>query len=155
MRTIQTSWLARIAEPEFIVSTTSLESLRIVSGTPRVALTMAMVVAVIAARWLVVSPAILPRPGGPAVAAAGPFRHAAPRRVPVSAVLRRGHDAGQCRRGRGRADQRLPASKTQIMPPCGTSGSMPMSSFASRFCMRCASTPQPACTAMYCLLSTS
>src|SRR5439155_19580534 len=52
-----------------------------------------------------------------------------------------------------RADYRLTA-KTQITPPCGTSVLEPRMS-SSAPCMRCASTPQPDCTATYCLPSTA
>src|SRR5580692_6582088 len=40
---------------------------------------------------------------------------------------------------------------TQIAPPSGTSGKLPGEAALRRLCMPCASTPQPDCTAMYCL----
>src|SRR5205814_5677000 len=52
-----------------------------------------------------------------------------------------------------RGDYRLTA-KTQITPPCGTSVLEPRMS-SSAPCMRCASTPQPDCTATYCTPSTA
>src|SRR4029453_8954730 len=45
-------------------------------------------------------------------------------------------------------------ANTQITPPCGTSVFAPRIS-SSEFCIRCASTPQPDCTAMYCTPSTA
>src|SRR5262249_41747739 len=44
------------------------------------------------------------------------------------------------------------SAKTQITPPCGTSVFVPRA-VSMRACMRCASTPQPDCTATYCLPS--
>ncbi len=49
----------------------------------------------------------------------------------------------------------LLSANTQITPPCGTLFSKPATLPASASWMRCASTPQPDCTAMYCVPSTS
>jgi uncharacterized protein DUF1194 len=46
-------------------------------------------------------------------------------------------------------------AKTQTEPPCGTLLLTPTLSLVSPSWMRCASTPQPDCTAMYCVPSTS
>lgn len=46
-------------------------------------------------------------------------------------------------------------AKTHTTPPCGTLFSKPGTLPANASWMRCASTPQPDCTAMYCVPSTS
>src|SRR5262245_43743984 len=45
-------------------------------------------------------------------------------------------------------------ANTQTVPPCGTSGYLPGNSRFMRLCILAGSTPQPDCTAMYCLPST-
>src|SRR5262245_66468652 len=45
-------------------------------------------------------------------------------------------------------------ANTQIEPPCGTSGYLPGKIRFMRDCIFAGSTPQPDCTAMYCLPST-
>src|SRR5258708_24976397 len=42
-----------------------------------------------------------------------------------------------------------------MAPPCGTSGYFPGNNRFSPLCIRAASTPQPDCTAIYCVPSTS
>src|SRR5215510_1600546 len=42
-------------------------------------------------------------------------------------------------------------ANTQMLPPCGTSGYCPGNSRFMRDCILAGSTPQPDCTAMYCL----
>src|ERR1700680_3347608 len=60
---------------------------------------------------------------------------------------------GWYRRRVGRVSLYFTAN-TQIAPPSGTSGYLPGTSTFSRACIPRASTPQPDCTAMYCLPAT-
>src|SRR5262245_30079921 len=66
------------------------------------------------------------------------------------------------RKGRRECTRRPPlassihhfTANTQTVPPCGTSGYLPGNSRFMRLCILAGSTPQPDCTAMYCLPST-
>src|ERR1700730_10479432 len=51
----------------------------------------------------------------------------------------------------GRLNGAHSTPNTQIAPPSGTSGKFPGDAALRTLCMTRASTPQPACTAMYCL----
>src|SRR5262249_47335127 len=70
----------------------------------------------------------------------------------------------ECGKGPGRARARAPidlqpslyfTAKTQMAPPCGTSGYFPGKIRFMRVCIFAGSTPQPDWTAIYCLPSTS
>ena len=64
-------------------------------------------------------------------------------------------EAGECLAGLDLTEARPHfTAKTQIAPPCGTSGYWPGKIRFMRACIFAGSTPQPDWTAMYCLPST-